>query len=638
MCGILACFDPNGHPFDRQVFKRQCRTMTHRGPDDEGYHFAPGVALGMRRLSIIDIAGGKQPISNEDGRISVVLNGEIYNHQRLRRRLEARGHHFATRSDTEVIVHLYEDMGDACVVELDGMFGFALWDARHQRLLVARDRLGIKPIYYTERAGRLTFASEIKAIIEDPATPRAVNRRGLHHYLGRFYVPAPETMFASIYKLPAGHLMVCDRHGHRQRQYWDVPFEPDPSMTLDDSVHAVRSQLRRSVADRMMADVPLGAYLSGGIDSSVIVALMAEISGEPVKTFTLGFGDRHAPFNELHHARAVADHVGTEHHEFVVRENDVAEVLRQAVWYFDEPFGDGLHTYFVSQMAREHVTVALTGLGSDELFGGYGRQARLGLARLFRRAPTRLRDTFEGAVARLPRALRAHPQLVRIQRVITRSAWTELEYYADEILMMDLATRQQVYSTAMNQEYRGQDGNRFLRDALENHLLSRHPARSSAERIAFLELKTTMVEDFLHYADRMGMGHSMELRVPFLDHHLVELAGRIPFAHKVRGRRNSKYVLKKVAETLLPRAIVHRRKQPFFMPLGEWLRNDLHAYARAVLAPDKLAEQGYFNHRGVTALLDEHKRGPADHGWSIWALLVFQAWHDRFIDRDVTAH
>ena len=629
MCGILACFGSPDHEFDRELVTRQCRTMHHRGPNEEGYHFEPGVALGMRRLSIVDLADGQQPMSNEDGRIQVVINGEIYNHQVLRARLEARGHRFRTRADTEVVAHLYEELGDACVAELDGMFAFALWDRRERRLLLARDRLGIKPLYYTEVAGTILAASEIKALIEHPAVPRAVNRRGLHNYLGHLYVPAPETMFQGIYKLPPGHLMVCDEAGHRVRRYWDVVFAPDPSLSLDDSVRAVRSQLRRSVQERLMADVPLGAFLSGGLDSSVIVALMAESMDQPVKTFTLGFGDEYARFNELSFAREVADHVGAEHHEFVVRESHVVDLLPRALWYFDEPFGDGLHTFFVSQMASEHVTVALTGLGADELFGGYGRQARLRLSRLYGRAPRIARQIFESWLERAPRFIEQRGWLAPMRRVVSRAPLSELEYYADEILMTDEGTRREVYSDALWRDYQKLEPMAFLA-----HKLSRQDIASPWDRLSYLELGTTMVEDFLNYADRMGMGHSMELRVPFLDHHLVELAATLPFGHKVRGLRNTKYVLGKVAESLLPERILRRPKQPFFLPLDGWLRRDLADYMRAVLAPDKLADQGFFDHRGVSALLEAHKSGRGDYGWTIWALLVFQVWHDRFIERD----
>jgi asparagine synthase (glutamine-hydrolysing) len=630
MCGILALFDNTGGSFDPESIARQCRTMAHRGPDDEGYHFQPGVALGMRRLSIVDVAGGHQPIANEDGGVWVVMNGEIYNHRELRRRLAGRGHHFKSRTDTEVIVHLYEEMGDDCVHELDGMFAFALWDARKQRLLCARDRLGIKPLYYTEYGHTIAFASEIKALIEDPSVERAVNLNGLHHYLGYLYVPAPETMFQGIYKLPPGHLMVCDARGHTTRRYWDLRFAADQSMTLDHATSAVHMQLRRSVEQRLMSEVPLGAYLSGGIDSSVIVALMAELMDEPVKTFNLSFGGEHEDFNEANHARDVARLFRTEHHEFEVREHHVAEILWQAVWYFDEPFGDGLHTYFLSQMAKQHVTVALTGLGSDELFGGYGRQARLGLSRLYTRAPALARRSCQSLLERLPPAAKASAAYRRARRVIDRAALSDWQYYAGEILMTPEATRRGLYTDGTWRDYQTRDLTEFLRLALDSTAIDHD---DEWHRIAYLEHKTTMVEDFLHYADRMGMAHSMELRVPFLDHHMVELAGTIPAKYKVRGLRGNKYVLKKMAESLLPERIVYREKQPFFLPLDNWLRDDLADYVRRVLEPEKLAAQGYFDAAGVRALLDEHEHGHADRGWSIWALLVFQAWHDRFIER-----
>ena len=405
--------------------------------------------------------------------------------------------------------------------------------------MIARDRLGIKPLYYTRQGGRIQFASEIKALLEDPAVERKVNPNGLHHYLSYLYVPCPETMFEGIYKVPPGHTVVCTDGGERFTQYWDVSVREEPSMTLAEATEGLRAHLARSVDRRMMSDVPLGAYLSGGIDSSLIVALMAEASEEPVRTFTLGFGDEHEPFNEFRYAREVADAFSTDHHEFVAREEDVQQVLRDAVWHFDELFGDGLHTGFISKMAKDHVTVALTGLGSDELFGGYGRHGRARRANLYGALPGILRRPFEWGLDRLPENVRRRFPFDKVGRMASRAGLPDWAFYAGEIDLMPTAFRREAYSDAFTADFKTRDLSGFLRRSVEDA-----PLDASQDPLAYLETKTTMVEDFLNYVDRMGMAHSMELRVPFLDHELVEFAGSIPLRHKVRGLGDTKYVLK----------------------------------------------------------------------------------------------
>ena len=625
MCGIYAAYDRRRRPFDNEKIIRQLAAMVHRGPDDQGHHIDGAAAIGMRRLSIVDLEGGHQPISNEDDSVWIVFNGEIYNQQHLRRGLEERGHRFKTHTDTETILHLYEEKGAACVEDLNGMFGFAIWDSVKGQLLVARDRLGIKPLYYHERDGRIQFASEIKVLLEDEQIERRVNLNGLHHYLGYFYVPYPESMFDGVLKVPPGHVALVDDDGLRLERYWDAQYAEDESMSLDDAVEGLRAHLRRAIELRLMAEVPLGAYLSGGIDSSIIVGLMAEVMNEPVRTFTLGFGQEHAEFNELEYAAEVARHFGTDHREFVVSEGHVEELLSRVVWHFDEPFGDGLHTYFISQMAKEHVTVALTGLGSDELFAGYDRHVRLAKSARFAGLPGLLRGPLRAGVGAAGALAGGNRQVQRARRLIERAGLSTDENYAREITLMDEAVRAEIYGDVLRDDYPQRDLGAFLRGHLEGREIP-----SPWNRLSYLELKTTMVDDFLNYVDRMGMAHSMELRVPFLDHQLVEFACTIPFKYKVQGD-STKHVLKKVAETVLPSRIVHRKKQPFFMPLSDWIRKDLRDYVRRTLSRERLEDQGYFSHAGVEPMLERHFSGRADHGWEIWALLVFQVWHDRFI-------
>lgn len=634
MCGILAIHDPRRRPIDEDLLREQCDAMTHRGPDDEGYHLDDGVALGMRRLSIVDLAGGHQPLKNEDGTIHVICNGEIYNHRELRVELEARGHTLATHSDVEVIAHLYEELGDRCVERLNGMFGFALWDSKRRRLLVARDRLGIKPLYYTHANGRLLVASEIKVLLADPTVPRTVNVSGLHHYLHYLYVPGPETMFGGIYKLPPGHLMVCDDAGTDIRRWWDVSFDPELDVDEEQAIEGLGEHLERSVERRLMADVPLGAYLSGGIDSSVIVALMSKLGSGPVRTFTLGFGEGNEEFNEVGYAREVAELFETDHHEFVVTEDEVARNLEEIVWHFDEPFGGGLHTYFLSRLAKPHVTVALTGLGSDELFAGYDRQRRLRMSHWYLRLPRFLRHgCIEKLMDEVPAEARGPRLYRRLERLIRRTRLDDAENYGTEIDLLSEDARRLLSSRWLDESHAATDLRGFLYDALGDQSIG-----SPWNRLSYMELKTTMVDDFLNYVDHMGMAHSMELRVPFLDHELVEYAARLPFDYKMK-RLRTKHILKELAVRLLPERIVYRKKQPFFLPLGNWLRNDLRPHVDRVLDGDKVRDQGYFDAAGVSALLDEHMRGDADHGWTIWSLLVFQAWHDRFIESaDVPTH
>ncbi len=615
MCGIAGIIEPaGGPPADASLVEAMCRAIHHRGPDDHGVWCGGRAGIGMTRLSIIDLAGGHQPMFNETRDVAVVFNGEIYNHVSLRRELEAAGHRFETRADTEVIVHLYEELGEACVERLRGMFAFAVWDARAERLVVARDRLGIKPLHWTMRDGRFAFGSEIKCLLVAGA-PRDIDARALAEYAAWGYVPAPRTMFAGIHKLPAGHRLVLDRHADAPRieEYWDVRYRPDARMRLDEAVDRTIALVEESVEMRLMSDVPLGAFLSGGTDSSVVVAAMSRRASGPVRTFSIGF--EYERFNELGYARAVAEHFGTEHHERIVRE-DVVGAVPDLLRQFDEPFADSsaIPTYWVSRIARERVTVALSGDGGDELFAGYHRFFDPAHVRGTRWIPRPLRDAVFGTLARaLPeggpgierlRDLRGTPDDQYLRRVTHGLSGSHARVFTPEFAERAGSTDPTLAARVLLDRVRDADG------------LSRRQ---------YLDTKTYLCDDILCKVDRMSMAVSLEARVPLLDHPLVEFAATIPPRLHAQGGE-MKHVLREAARRLMPARLVDRPKKGFGIPLGAWIRGPWSAWARDLVGSERFAARGIFERAWVERMLAEHARGRRDWGSAIWRLMVLEFW------------
>lgn len=627
MCGIAGFADLTAsasRPLDadRTRVKAMCDVMRHRGPDDDGTHVEPGVALGMRRLSIIDLSTGHQPIHNEDQTIWVVLNGEIYNYRELRDALEQHGHRFATSSDTETIVHGYEQWGEQVFSRLRGMFGIALWDARARTLLVARDRAGIKPVYYAEAAGRLFFGSEAKSILVNPEVDRGLDATALDHYLAYQYTPRDGSIFRGIRKLRPGHYLKVSAGALTTNQYWELPL-PRGDRAFGGGERQVLHELETVLADavraHLVADVPLGAFLSGGIDSSLVVALMARASDRPVKTFSIGFEE--AEFDELPHARRVAQHLGTEHHELVVRP-DALGILDRVVWHFDEPFADpsAIPTWYVSEMARRHVTVVLSGDGGDELFGGYTRYVPHPRVESF----DRLAPGVGRAVAAA--AWRALPHGTRGKNFLRHVARDPQGRYVDSVTFYHADERAALLSPAVRAELALWSAERSFSRPFER--LAGLPLK--AQLMAF-DFETYLPEDCLVKVDRMSMAHSIESRVPLLDHLVIEFAASLPARLRMPGGR-LKHLLKELAFSLVPREILDRPKQGFGVPVGHWFRGELREAFGDVLGSPSTRQRGYFNSAFVDRVLAEHLAGRRDHSRQLWMLLVFELWHRQYVD------
>jgi asparagine synthase (glutamine-hydrolysing) len=613
---------------DYAAVHRMCESIVHRGPDDEGIFVKAGVGLGMRRLSIIDLAGGHQPVFSEDKTIWVVFNGEIYNFPELRRELEQRGHRFSTHSDTEVIVHLYEDLGPDCVNKLRGMFAFALYDERQGKLMMARDRLGKKPLHYALTPNRLLFGSEIKSILAVAPELADVNHEALLQYMYFGYVLDPNTSFLPIQKLPAGHLLEFQCGRITVRQYWDLPeYGAHAPHSEQECLEELEWRLAEAVRVRLISDVPLGALLSGGTDSSTVVALMARASSKPVKTFSIGFA--HDDFNEAHYARIVARHFGTEHHEMVV-EPDVLETVETLTRSLEEPFGDSsmLPTYYVSQMARKHVTVALSGDGGDEIFAGYERYGINLRRQIFERIPLWARGLYrEQVFPRLPQSMLGREFSYNITL-----PWRER--YVDSISFIPSFERDIPLLSNEFREILATSGNP---ENVMYRYFDQAPTKDPVSQMLYVDTKTYLVGDILTKVDRMSMLTSLEVRVPLLDHELVEWVTGLPVDWKLRGGQQ-KYILRKLAERVgVPKEALDRPKQGFALPLVHWIRNELKELILSVLLEPRTLQRGYFNPNAVKRLLNEHFRARRDHSAGIWRLLIFELWHRNFLEKIRTA-
>jgi asparagine synthase (glutamine-hydrolysing) len=621
MCGIAGIALASGAPVERETLEGMCAAQAHRGPDFRGLHLDDGIGLGIQRLRVIDLVTGDQPVHNEDRTVTVVLNGEIYNYRELRQRLRANGHQLASEGDTETIVHLYEELGPACVRELHGMFAFALWDSRRRQLLLARDRVGKKPLFYSERAGALSFASELRALLQDPEIPRELDHRALDSYLAYGSVPAPMSAFAAVRKLmPATTLLYRDGVAETER-YWRLDYSRKrPAQPAQEVDEEIRGSIRRAVGRRMVSDVPMGAFLSGGVDSAAVVAAMAEHSSEPVKTFSIGFEDDH--FNELPQARIVAREFATDHHELIVRP-DAVGILPTVVRHYGEPFANhsAIAAFYLAKFAREHVTVALNGDGGDESFAGYERYTtNLALARLDR-LPLGLRRAAAAGARRAPLGGDQRRLRSRLGRFALAGELDRESRYLAARSVFTSAERSRLYTP----EYRALLGP----SRADETLLT--PWRSSTapdllDQLLDVDVNTYLPDELLVKIDIATMAHSLEGRSPLLDHELMELAASLPPELKAAGT-DRKRALRSALRGWVPDQILDGPKRGFRLPVASWLRGELRDYAREVLLDPGAASHDWCEEREVRRLLDEHTGGAHDHGHRIWTLLVLELWH-----------
>ncbi len=627
MCGIAGIFDTQARrPINAALLAQMNQTLFHRGPDDGGLHIEPGVGLAHRRLSIIDLSGGHQPLFNEDQSVVVVYNGEIYNFQLLIKELSAAGHSFATHCDTEVIVHAWEEWGERCVERFRGMFAFALWDRNRETLFLARDRLGVKPLHYALTPdGRLLFGSEIKALLEEPTLPRDLDPRAVEDYFAYGYVPDPRSIFKSIHKLPAGHTLTLHRADGKlpaSREYWDVSFQPNGVTDLGEATAQVIARLREAVEMRLVAEVPLGAFLSGGVDSSAVVAMMAGLSAQPVNTCSIAFGDPR--FNETAFAERVAQRYRTNHFVEAVDPDDF-DLIEHLATLYDEPYADSsaLPTYRVCELARKRVTVCLSGDGGDESFAGYRRHRwHLNEERVRGRLPQWFRGSVFGALGALyPKADWA-PRIFRAKSTLLALARTSVDGYFDSVSILDAQTREALFSPHFKRERQGYQAVEVLR-----HYAARAPEHPLS-RVQYLDLKTYLPGDILTKVDRASMAHALEVRVPLLDHEFIDWVSGLPPELKLQGGEG-KFVFKKALEPHLGADILYRPKMGFAVPLASWFRGPLRERVRHTVLGDQLNDTGLFNRTQLQWMVEQHQSGARDFSPALWSLLMFAAFTAR---------
>jgi asparagine synthase (glutamine-hydrolysing) len=626
MCGIAGFIEQEKNlPTEERahVLDKMCGVITHRGPDEQGTIVKDRAALGMRRLSIIDLKSGQQPIFDCSGNLAIVFNGEIYNYQGLKKDLEARGHKFKTNSDTETIVHAYEEFGADCVSHLRGMFAFAIYDFARESLFIARDRVGKKPLFYslTER-GNFVFGSELKVLIEHGEISREIDLSALDSYLTFGYVPEEFCIFKGVHKLAPGHFLHFKNGEITTKQYWDFDYSGASELKTEaEYAEALREKIKEAVRVRLISEVPLGAFLSGGVDSSSIVGMMSELSGAPVKTFSIGFNED--TFNELKFARLAAKHFNTEHHEFIVTP-DLVEVVDDLVWHFDEPFADSsaLPTYMVSKMARDFVTVVLSGDGGDELFAGYTRYAK---------------DKKRSGLERLPRAVRQNllkplsrmlPHGAKGKNFLYNTSLDAVDRYIDSVSHFGNLKKIGLYSNNLRENLNGQFGKA---EKIYREIADRVASENPTDKLLYLDSKTYLPSDILTKVDRMTMATSLEARVPLLDHELIEFVQTIPAQLKLKGTQ-TKYIFKKAMEGIVPHEILYREKQGFGVPIGDWINSQLKDRIHGILSEKRTLERGYFEPKYIQILLDEHTKNRRDHSHSLWILWMLELWHRRFVD------
>jgi asparagine synthase (glutamine-hydrolysing) len=618
MCGICGIFEPGrGTVIDHALVKTMADTLRHRGPDDEGFYTGPGIGLGHRRLSIIDLQGGHQPLSNEDGTVWIVFNGEVYNFEELNRQYLSSGHCFRTRSDTETIIHLYEELGEACFAQLRGMFAIALWDARRKRLLLARDRIGKKPLFYSWNGKRLLFASEIKAILAAGEVSREMDLQAFADYFSFQYVPAPKTIYRDVRKLQAAHYIVVEGSKLREIPYWDICFDQPRELSESEWCERFLEEYRTAVKSRLVSDVPLGAFLSGGVDSSSVVALMNEFQ-PPVTTCSIGFSEE--SYDESVNARSFAGALGANHFEHIVRPKAL-DLLPKLAWHYDEPFADSsaIPTYYVSQLARQHVTVVLSGDGGDENFAGYRRY-------YFHQWENRLRSSFPASVRRAvfgplgrwyPK-LGWAPRIFRAKSTFESLARSPLEGYFYGGGLCPPGLKRQLLDPEVWKQLGGYDSIEVAR-----YHYDRANTPDPLSRIQYVDIKTYLVDDILVKVDRASMANSLEVRCPLLDHKLMEVIAQIPSSLKLRNG-TGKYIFKKALERVLPRNLLYRRKKGFVVPVAEWFRGELKDFAYRAIFDD--GRDGLLNQSFLLGCWQQHQRGLRDWSDLLWCVVMFRTW------------
>jgi len=627
MCGIAGIFSMDGEKVKVGYLKDMCEAIRHRGPDDDGFHIDGNVGISMRRLSVIDLSTGTQPVHNEDKSVWVVFNGEIYNFKERKKELEKK-HTFYTQTDTEVIVHLYEEYGEDFVGLLNGMFTFALWDSRSRTLYIGRDRLGIKPLYYTETNGKLAFASEIKALLTLPFVKREIEINALDCYFSFLYTPGPLTMIKGIKKLLPGHMMILKENKKEIKKYWELSYTPLKRASIEDLAEEFRLIFRRAVKSQMMSDVPLGAFLSGGIDSSAIVALMSEYSSSPVETFSIGYGKDAAYYDESDDARLISRRYGTSHHEFILKA-DILESMPEMVRSLDEPLGDDstIPNYFISKKTREFVTVALSGLGGDELCGGYQRYVGMYIAGFYRQIPKIIREQIiSKLVLSIPDSSKGKRFVDRAKRFIKSGALMPGDAYHGMISSFDRENREGLLTPSVMKGIRGNPA-----EELFNQYFSCHENEHILNKVLFTDLKLYLVDDLLTLSDSMSMAHSLEVRVPFLDNDLVDFMASIPPEYKV-NRLTKKFLLKKSLKGILPNSILYKEKKGFSVPLVIWFRERLRPFLRGYLTRERIERLGFLNWDYIDNLMTMHFERKGNYFGQIWSILVFCMWHSMCIE------
>jgi asparagine synthase (glutamine-hydrolysing) len=621
MCGICGVYNASSkEPASQAIIERMTQLMTHRGPDDSGLHLDGPLGLGFARLSIIDLDGGHQPMCNETGEIWLVFNGEIWNYQALRRELEQKGHRFRTKGDSETILHAYEEYGTDCVTHLQGMFGFAIWDSHRQRLFLARDRAGKKPLYYTCVDGNFIFASEIKALLGHPHVRREPDVQALADFLSIRYVPAPATLFANIYKVRPGHWLLYEHGTIHETCYWDYTFSPAEQRPIEEYIQNIKQHIYRAVEERMIADVPVGALLSGGVDSSIISGVMSRLSRHKVETFAVGFD--HPDYSELPYARLVADHFGTNHHELLVQSCDLTRYWPQLTWHRDEPVSEpsDLGIYLVSKLARQYVKVVLSGEGGDELFAGYPKYIVDWMARYYQWLPMTIRNSMiTPLLERLPYSMRKFQQAARNLSTPAPERWMSWfgifnGHFKEGLLSEEVKQRIDLDASRQFKSW-----------------LAANPQRDDLSAMLYLDTKIWLPDNLLMKGDKMTMAASLELRVPLLDHQLIEYAATIPSQSKIRPFQ-AKYLLKRAFADFLPAPILTRKKMGFNVPTGIWFREGQRGVITRLLLSERLRQRGYFNNRFIASMVRDHLEGRINYQAQLFTLASLELWFRVFID------